>query len=224
MVHSRIIRNNTGTSFSYWISNIALELPRSCITDSACLSSSSRFIVLWKEKKSQQRRSIQLPVCYIWWISSKIKHSIPSFYPVVVLLCCPENLTGWSQGLCPAGVAWLCLDQRQLHRTTSGGCRMGRKKGCRQQGKNQGETQVPHKTSSFKNSNVQSFYHVFPNSISQVGMFPVMMTSGSWSWRFALAVSLLLMNSLVGIISLHTAFCKTKHLCQLRKWISNSKA
>lgn len=39
----------TFTSFSYWISNIALELPRSCITDSACFSSSSRFIVLWKK-------------------------------------------------------------------------------------------------------------------------------------------------------------------------------
>lgn len=38
------------TSFSYWISSIALELPRSCITDSACFNRSSRFIVLWKEK------------------------------------------------------------------------------------------------------------------------------------------------------------------------------
>lgn len=40
----------TSTSFSYWISSIALELPRSCMTDSACLRSSSRFIVLWKHK------------------------------------------------------------------------------------------------------------------------------------------------------------------------------
>ena len=42
--------------------------------------------------------------------------------------------------------------------------------------------------------------------MSQVGMLPVMMTSGSCSCLFALAVSLLLMNSLVGMISLHTAF------------------
>lgn len=52
------------TSFSYWISNIALELPRSCITDSACFSSSSRFIVLWKHKRqgewSQKEGSIQI--------------------------------------------------------------------------------------------------------------------------------------------------------------------
>ena len=33
------------TSFSYWISSMALELPRSCITYSACFSSPSRFIV-----------------------------------------------------------------------------------------------------------------------------------------------------------------------------------
>lgn len=60
---------------------------------------------------------------------------------------------------------------------------------------------------------VWNIYQVFPSSISQVGMFPVIITSGSCSWRLALAVSLLLMNSLVGMISLHAAFCKiTKHM------------
>lgn len=38
------------TSFSYWISNMARELPRSCITDSACFSSSSLFTVRCKSK------------------------------------------------------------------------------------------------------------------------------------------------------------------------------
>lgn len=38
----------TLTSFSYWISSIARELPRSCITDSACFRSSSLFTVRWK--------------------------------------------------------------------------------------------------------------------------------------------------------------------------------
>ena len=53
-------------------------------------------------------------------------------------------------------------------------------------------------------------YQVFPSSVSHVGMFPVMITKGSWSCLFAFAVNLLLINSLVGIISLHIAFCKKK--------------
>lgn len=38
---------------------MALELPRSCITDSACFSSSSRFIVLWRhgEQSRGQNRA-----------------------------------------------------------------------------------------------------------------------------------------------------------------------
>lgn len=54
-------------------------------------------------------------------------------------------------------------------------------------------------------------YQVLPSSVSHGGMFPVMITSGSCSCLFAFAVSLLLMNSLVGMISLHTAFCDTYH-------------
>lgn len=44
------------TSFSYWISSMALELPRSCITDSACFRSSSRFIVLYTNKTKIKRK------------------------------------------------------------------------------------------------------------------------------------------------------------------------
>ena len=144
------------------------------------------------------------------FISSIWQHAVPSFYRVAVQLCCPESLTGWSQGLCPAGAAWLCHDRRQLHRITSAGCQMGRRTDCRDS-----KTVTWVRTrSNVKEPNFLSasnVYQVFPSSVSQVGMFPVMMTSGSCSWRFALAVSLLLMNSLVGMISLHTAFWKAKY-------------
>lgn len=53
-------------------------------------------------------------------------------------------------------------------------------------------------------------YQVFPSSVSQVGMFPVMMTSGSCNCLLAFAVSLLLINSPVGMISLHAAFWDKK--------------
>jgi len=138
----------------------------------------------------------------------------PFFCQDVVQLCCPENLTGWSQGLCPVSAAWLCHDQRQLRRITSAGCRRGRRRGCRGgEGKDSDSdstkiilfylpSQIRERSAS------PNTYQVFPSSMSQVGMFPVMMTSGSCSWRLALAVSLLLINSFVGIISLHAAFYK----------------
>lgn len=55
---------------------------------------------------------------------------LPFFCQGVEPLCCPESLTGWSQGLCPEAAAWLCRDQRRWRRITSAGCQTGRRRGC----------------------------------------------------------------------------------------------
>ena len=67
-------------------------------------------------------------------------------------------------------------------------------------------------------SNDTPTHHEPAISVSQLGRLPVMMTSGSWSWRLALAVSLLLRNSWLPRILWLRGVCNTMG----QKWQNGS--
>ena len=68
-------------------------------------------------------------------------------------------------------------------------------------------------------SNDTPTHHDPAISVSQLGRLPVMMTSGSWSWRLALAVSLLLRNSWLPRILWLRGVCNTMGW-KSQKWVN----
>ncbi len=206
------------TSFSYWISSMALELPRSCITDSACFRSSSRFIVLYTYKIRE---------CY------KVCENTQLLWHIWRNDCMQMLKQEFSVNLLPVKAwsdtavlwvrlvnLWVCVEQA-LHGAIAVKRRhveehlprVKREEEWTRREKIRGIKSTEQTDSGEVQDHVSEKrimkhlqYQVLPSSVSQVGMFPVMITSGSCNCLLAFAVSLLLINSPVGMISLHAAF------------------
>lgn len=111
------------------LSQIPLETSTGT-TEIVSFWANTKFCLHWKLWKNDPHGKLLL--IYSLPCEMAFALHLPFSCPVVVPLCCPENLTDWFLDWYLVISALLDLDQKQLHKIAFAGCQTERKMGCKE--------------------------------------------------------------------------------------------